>query len=120
MSKVDNLKLAGKAFAELGAVIVTVVGNGTNYVADLLVIPKLMKAGQDVAGIVSSVAADLAEIKSLDEAGRTELAAAWSADLPQLANKSVEDILTEGVVVLTYGLEALSFFLRTYAPAAKA
>lgn len=116
MSTVDNLIQAGKAVAELGAVLTAVVANGKNYFADITLLPKLAAAGQDIVTAVKNYQADMAEIKNLDEAGRTQLAAAWAQDIPALANQTVDQVLQEGVTVVTYGLEAIAFLLRTYGP----
>lgn len=115
MSDVTKLKLAGQVVGEVGTLVAGVIANGTNYLADLVYIPQLVRVGEDVAAAIGSAKDDLAEVQSLDEAGRSDLAASWQAALPQLASMSVDDALKEGVVVVSYGLEALGFFLKSRA-----
>lgn len=119
MSTVVNLKALGKAVGEVGATVAGIVANGSNYLADLVYLPAIVRDGEDVVAAVQNYKADLAEVTSLDEAGRADLAASWAADLP-VTGTAADAVIQEGVTICTYVLEAVGYFLRTRAPAAPA
>jgi hypothetical protein len=118
MSTVDNLKFLGQVASEGAVLVAGVVANGSNYLADLVYLPKLVSFGEDAATAVRNLKTDLAEVKTLDDAGRQELAAAWQADMNIPALASVDAVLDTGVVIITWLLEAVGSFLAKQAPAA--
>lgn len=116
MSSVTNLIFAGQVIGEWKDLITGIVANGSSYFKDLVYLPQLVKAGEDAAVVLQNRVADLDEVKALDEAGRAQLAAAWGQALHYPADAGVDTIIQEGVVVISYGFEALGFFLRSQTP----
>ncbi len=120
MSKVENLKFLGQVAAEGAQLTAGVVANGSNYLADLVYLPKLVQFGEDAATAVKNRQADLDEVKGLDDAGRTELAAAWQKDLSLPETAPVQTIIDTGVTVITWILETVGQYLAKNPPAAPA
>lgn len=106
---VQDVKAVAAAVAKGTSVVAAILADGTVDFRDMIEVPALFSALRGFAGV--DYKAVLPELKDLDDAEKSELAADFAAkfDLP---SDSVEKVVEQGYAIVLEAVEAVLAFTK--------